>query len=242
MIQSLPSSVISSYEKFSNWRLPSSVDINCPFCDKAVSFSVEHHFWQTEERSDETISVMGRASCPRCKKRISLFVINPSHMSDRDLTLPQCFAVYPAPSVERKPIEGLEAIPETLQRSYLHTIQAFNAKVWPATATQCGRTLEGFVKHLTGEKGMLHDLLRKLPEKVDLAKPIIDLADSVREGRNIGAHFDPDIEPDEQMAKALLNLLEYLLEYFCILPKMIENARNILERATAPKTPGEAVS
>ncbi|MBI4752157.1 MAG: hypothetical protein HY774_27025 [Acidobacteria bacterium] len=56
---------------------------------------------------------------------------------------------------------------------------------------------------------------------VDLAKPLKTLTDLLRQGGNLGAHFDENQEVDEQTALATLELIEYLLEYIFTLPELI---------------------
>ena len=58
----------------------------------------------------------------------------------------------------------------------------------------------------------------------DLAKPLITLSHTLRQGSNIGAHFDMTRSTDEDMAKAMLDLLDYLVEYVYTLPQRIQAA------------------
>jgi hypothetical protein len=133
----------------------------------------------------------------------------------------------PSPSTHREPIEGADMMPTAVRQAYQDTIDVYNARVWSATATQTRRTLEGIVHELLPEeerKGPLAQQLRKLAEaeSVNLAQPLITLSNSLRESGNIGAHFDLTRTTDQPTAEAMLDLIDYLIEYIYTLPEMIE--------------------
>lgn len=46
--------------------------------------------------------------------------------------------------------------------------------------------------------------LEALPEHRDLAQPLLELANAVRKGGNLGAHFDLEREPNEQVTSLML--------------------------------------
>jgi uncharacterized protein YecA (UPF0149 family) len=156
------------------------------------------------------------ARCVRCRNYVSIWSIEEGSE----------LYMRPAP-VAREPIEGAEAMPTAVRQAYQDTIDVFNAGVWSATATQTRRTLEGIVHHLLPEelrKGSLAQQLRKLSESesVNLAQPLITLSESLRESGNIGAHFDLTRTTDRDTAQAMLDLIDYLIEYIYTLPEMIE--------------------
>ena len=103
--------------------------------------------------------------------------------------------------------------------------QTFNAGVWTATGTLCRRTLEGIVGEFLAdtERGRsLAQNLGKLAGAAGFGESLVALSDALREGGNIASHFDPEKEPDQETAEAMLDLTEYLLEYIYALPKRIE--------------------
>lgn len=71
--------------------------------------------------------------------------------------------------------------------------------------------------------------MRALPNNVDLSEPLMTLANGVREGGNLGSHFDLEKEPDRETAEVMLELIEYFLEYVYTLPRMIEALNQKLE-------------
>src|SRR5205814_5360298 len=117
----------------------------------------------------------------------------------------------------------VDLVPGRVRSAYQDTLRAYNAGIWSATTVSCRVTLEGIVKNLLAQanvKGPLANQIRQLGTAVDLSQPLITLADALREGGNIGAHFDEQKEADKETAGAMLDLIEYLLEYVYTLPGM----------------------
>jgi hypothetical protein len=92
--------------------------------------------------------------------------------------------------------------------------------------------LEGLVKTLLGEehsKEPLFQQLKSLPEKVALAEPLILLAENLRKGGNVAAHFDLDKEPDQPVAEAMVDLLDYFMEYVYVLKEKAQELEKRLD-------------
>jgi hypothetical protein len=66
-------------------------------------------------------------------------------------------------------------------------------------------------------KAPLYQQLKSLPDKVNLAEPLVLLAENLRKGGNIASHFDLDKEPDQHVAEAMIDLLDYFMEYVYVL-------------------------
>ena len=67
-----------------------------------------------------------------------------------------------------------------------------------------------------GEAKWLAKAIEKSMEYNDFSKPISELASVLRKGGNLGAHFDMETEPDAKVAKAMVELLEYLISNYII--------------------------
>lgn len=190
---------------------PATLDTVCPHCGRQVNFLTEN---QNPDPNINAVSLTAR--CTRCSNNVYVWSIdNGSELYMR-----------PAP-VARQPVRGADMMPTAVQRAYQSTINVFNTGEWNATATQTRVTLEGIVHHLLPEeerKGPLAQQLRRLAETKteDLARPLIVLSDALREGGNIGAHFDLTRTTDRDTADAMLDLMDYLIEYIYTLPEMIE--------------------
>ena len=72
--------------------------------------------------------------------------------------------------------------------------------------------------------------ITQVAENVDLAEPIRNLANVLRQGGNLGAHFDMEKEPDKRMALQMLSLLENLIEFLHVLPHEIRSLEHFLDR------------
>lgn len=228
-MRTLSPTSVTEWVNNENWWVPRSIDTNCPFCKRAVNFALEAQRWDPPRKT-----MLASSRCSGCGQQVSLFVVDPGPANDSSKKGASCIAIFPGNQDNHQPIEGSEHLPDGLRRAYNEAIQVYNAKVWSATTTLCRRTLEGMVMHLTNSPGAagrpLAQMLRELPSTVDLGRPITSLADSVRLGGNMGAHFDMEAEPDHELARTMLDLLEYLLEYFFTIPRLIAQAQGVLDR------------
>jgi len=207
----LDASAVVSWVDAEGWGRdrPDSFDTVCPNCSRQANFWVEN-----AHNDDVTSTTSGLARCAACRTYVHIWV------RGRELYM------QPAP-IARQPISGADSMPTAIRQAYQDTIDVFNAGVWSATATQTRRTLEGIVQELLPEQertGPLAQQLRKLAESesVNLAQPLITLSHALRESGNIGAHFDLTRTTDRATAEAMLDLIDYLIEYIYALPEMIE--------------------
>jgi hypothetical protein len=236
----IPIQAVLQWKVANNLSIPASIALSCPHCHERVVFTTGN---EGIDSARETVAAT--AHCPACKKQIHLWTIGPTP-SNWSSPKPKCIAVFPPAHENRQPIDSIGSLAGPLQQAYLDVIQVYNARVWSATANLCRRTLEGIVLQLSGDSNEtnLAKMLRELPKHLDLTKPITSVATSVRLGGNIGSHFSMDIVPDEELATTMLNLLEYLLEYFFTIPEMVEKATKIIDKLPAravalpaPQTP-----
>lgn len=210
---------------------PRSIDTVCPLCGKQVNLQIVQ---VAEDALTETVCM--KARCSRCGQTVKIWSMGGTEVYMR-----------PAPAA-RQPIPGAGAMPTAVRQAYQDTIDVYNAGVWSGTATLTRRTLEGIVHELLPEderRGPLAQQLRSLAssESVDLAQPLITLSNALKEGGNIGAHFDLTRTTDRATAAAMLDLIDYLIEYIYTLPGMIEELnRKVQQLDQEPDNPaaGEA--
>jgi len=122
-------------------------------------------------------------------------------------------------------------IPEPLQNAFVSTIDAFNSRNYAATAVCARRTLEGIFKYLVEEDkrgAPLAKLIEQVKTSKDLAAPLTSLSHAIRDGGNLGAHFDMEKEPDETLARHMVELLDYLISYLYVLPEEIKKLEHSL--------------
>lgn len=212
-----------------------AVSTVCPHCAQKVVFNVGK-FKEDELR----LTVGGTGACPDCDQGVRFWSVQEKSGAGTDGEMP---AVFMYPSVKNyypSPEFSLD-IPEPLNRSFISTIDAFNSQNYVATAVCSRRTLEGIFKYLlpkTEKDVNLVRLIEKVKTERDLAAPLTALSHAIRGGGNLGAHFDAEKEPDEFLARQMVELLEYLISYLYILPKQIEelekNLDNAVDKSSSP--------
>ncbi|WP_162596177.1 DUF4145 domain-containing protein [Methylobacterium sp. 17Sr1-1] len=111
-----------------------------------------------------------------------------------------------------------------MKKALISTIECYNAGIYSAAAVSGRRTLEGIFKYLLPEgkrNGPLHKLIEEATAAKDLSGPLKTLSHAIRTGGNLGAHFDEEHEPDENVARQMVELLNYLVSYLYVLPAQI---------------------
>lgn len=212
-------------------KIPKSVDTICPFCGRPMTFALNG--WQ----SISTVNALCiSARCSGCRKSAN-FLWNHGKEKDSSESAARGLYMWPVPKLIREPVAELgitSAFPESLARAYTSAIRTFNMREWVGAAVLCGRLLEGLLRHLLPDDGKERTLaqgLDLLPKHVKLDDPLLKLADGIRKGRNIGAHFDPEKEPDQETTEMMLDLLDYLIEYLFVLPDRVNRLHDRLASA-----------
>jgi hypothetical protein len=224
----LPLSTVATWQNWNNLWMPASIDTLCPSCGRMVNFTLTD---QLHDRSRNTIGATAR--CPGCGKSASFWILEPG--DGRDSSKRGCagICIYPDPRPVREPIVAAEKINNpALARAYQSALAAYNAGLWTACASSCRRTLEGLVKSLLPDgnsKEPLFEQLKSLPRKVDLAEPLMLLAENLRKGGNVAAHFDLEKEPDQHVAEAMVDLLDYFMEYVYVLREKAQELEKRLD-------------
>lgn len=218
-----PQNVVQ-WTAFENRWTPGSLAIHCPYCGRLATFTVGDC---SLDKPRNTISAS--AMCPACRKTVRLWVLDPGACPDTKNRIFQELCVCPTPSINLKPMSGVDKIPPEIGREYASAINVFNAGEWNAAAICCRRVLEAVVQNLLpkeSRKGSLSEQLGSLQSNVDLTKPLTSLTDALRKGGNLGAHFNLEREPDQATARQMLDFIEYLMRYLYVLPGEVESFHN----------------
>ncbi len=209
---------------FEDRWIPGSVAIHCPYCGRLATFTLGDY---SLDRLRNTVSASG--TCPACRKTVRLWALDPGVRPDPRNRAFQELCICPTPSNNLKPMSGVDKIPPEIGREYASAINVFNAGEWNAAAICCRRVLEAVVQNLLpkdSRKGSLSEQLGSLQSNVDLTKPLTSLADALRKGGNLGAHFNLEREPDQATARQMLDFVEYLMRYLYVLPGDVESFHN----------------
>ncbi|NSY16164.1 DUF4145 domain-containing protein [Neorhizobium sp. AL 9.2.2] len=175
-------------------------------------------------------SIAATAQCPACRKESAFWCINPAGVSS--FSQAEIF-VHPAPANFASMPDQAHTLPEPLRRALSSAIEAYNAGIYTAAAVSGRRTLEGIFKYLVPEENRnlpLARLIDLVREKNDLSAPLSALSHAIRTGGNLGAHFDMEHEPDERVARQIVELLSYLVTFLYVLPARIERLESDLNR------------
>jgi Domain of unknown function (DUF4145) len=201
-------------------KVPTSISTNCPHCNALVVFALDKYLDDAFRKAASATGI-----CPGCQLEVFFWVILDSKDNQSMIYMyPQVKNYYPHP-------DFLNDLPEPLSRSFVSAVNALNSQNYTATAVCARRTLEGIFKYLVPEeerKKTLVKLIEHTKLNMDLSAPLTFLSHAIREGGNLGAHFDTEKEPNEVMARQMVDLLEYLISYLYVLPKEIKQLEESL--------------
>jgi hypothetical protein len=225
-VYTVPFEAVTNWINDNNFWLPQSVDFVCPFCSRKVNFGLGK--WRIDNATNTATS---SSNCSGCRKQVRFWAIDPAKFGNTGKQECEELCMHPTPTLEHRPMQGLENVPQGVARAYLSAVSVYNAKEWNGTAVLVGRALEGLVKSLMPEEKRgqtLSRMLNELPSTIDLTKTLTTLTDGLRKGRNLGAHFDLEKEANEEVAKMMIDFLEYFLEYLYILPGEVKSLHDRL--------------
>lgn len=181
------------------------------------------------------LSISLSSSCPGCGQAVWFWALRSKQNPQSTDGNPSAIYMNPAIKDHYPYPESLSEIPAQLQRSFSSTVDALNSRNYAATAVCARRTLEGIFKYRAPEgkaNATLAELIEHTKNHVDLAAPLTALSHAIRDGGNLGAHFDMEKEPDEFISKQMVKLLEYLISYLYVLPKEIERLEASLAKSS----------
>lgn len=221
-MREIPLKSVRQWMEIQKNAVPASFSTTCPHCTELVTFSTGAH-----QVDAKRACISSSTRCPSCNHHVGVWSLGANGKEVAEIYM------HPNHSEPHRPKHIEDAISEPLFRSYLSTVDAYNSGNFVATAVCCRRTLEGLFQGLVPEGEHTSNLARsieKVAETVDLAEPIRNLANVLRQGGNLGAHFDMEKEPDQQMAFRMLTLLENLMEFLHVLPQEIGDLESHLDR------------
>lgn len=208
------------------WAYPLAVNVVCPHCGVAYGFSLEHRIHTDHLEHGHPVKV----PCPGCGELVRFFIVEAGPSRGEDWTGEMW--MHPAPRA-RTPlgIEGL--LSDRLVADYNEALASYSHGLWRGAAQQARTVLEGVVATILDSfgvpiEGPLAARLNLLAEKADLAKPIGDVGDVLREGGNLASHFDERSGIDELLASQMLDLLDAFIEYLILLPTQVARLKERL--------------
>lgn len=210
--------------------LPKSVRAQCTYCGDWCAFILSGTQFNVHSRI-----ATARSVCAGCDGKPTFVFVYDDSKNALASKKPSSIVMFPANDKTYSSPENNTAIPDAVWRSMEATVNAYNSRNYSAAMTTGRRTLEGVFKYMVAEEHQrlnLVKLIAKASETVDLTEPLTRLSNAIREGGNLGAHFDMEKEPDDLMARQLVELLSYLIEYLYVLPSQIEALEKAIEAPT----------
>lgn len=211
-----------------NMLRPESCGSICADCHKPTALKIDKDTY-----TPQTNSLSCSAHCTMCGAKAKVWIIAPSTRS-------ACREIWTLPVPKSNWILSIEeeSLSFKLHDAYKAAVDAYNIGMWRSVVTECGRALEGITQEQFPSKED-RKTLKKLSEgnfpkdlPSPLFEPIIELTKAVRLGRLTGAHFDLKCPADNQIAREVLELTEYCLKYFYVLPKQSSELKAKIEEMT----------
>lgn len=225
-MQLVPASSVRCWVTVGNGKTPASISTVCPHCGEKGIFALSNQHDDTAR-----LAVASTATCPGCNRHVFFWAVRHEQKPKDDTNNPAAVYMYPVAKNHYPHPDFAPDIPEALQRSFVSTIDAFNSGNHAATAVCARRTLEGIFKYLVDEdkrNAPLAKLIENVKSSKDLAAPLTSLSHAIRDGGNLGAHFDMKKEPNEMLARQMVELLDYLISYLYVLPEEIKKLEQSL--------------
>lgn len=216
-MQKITEESIKGLKTVNSLKSPHAISTFCPLCYSKVTFQL-----QSEQVDSHRRTVSSTGICPDCRKPVYFWAFQPANQKLEVFMLPVCG-------------ENLETrfsdsnLPDELKRIYEATIDAYNTKNYRAAAVSCRVALEGIFKlklSSANQNVSLNQAINMVSQSPILTQPFTDLSHAVRKGGNLGAHFDLAKEPDRDMTKGMIDLIEYLIEFLYLLPNQIDELEN----------------
>ena len=213
----------------------------CPHCNQKVVIQL-----QTFRPIGEIQSLASKGMCPQCReaKPIRVFFVGVKPRGSHDRHCEQIW-IDPAPKIRKPAFETLAD--QLILRTYNEALNTFNQGQYRSSLINCGVIVEQigrtkFPHVTTGKKGQggreakeikaLFDLLRSelkgKPEFKELLKPLLELGEALRLGRNSGGHFNFEHTPTRELAEQVIDLTEFLVRYIYVVAEESSNVNQII--------------
>jgi hypothetical protein len=198
------------------WSVAGLGPITCKKCGHTDHDATVANYLHSVVENDDgssTITAYDVWICPAC----SDFTIDRKvHDVTADSIDWRVYAVLPVPDS----LQG--GLPESVSKALMEasSISSVNANAY---ATMLGRVLDAVCVDRGANGKTLYDKLAVLSKRGELPQRLVDLANHLREFRNIGAHADlGTLEPED--VAILEPMVRAILEYVYRLPALIEYA------------------
>ena len=208
--------------------LPDSIPSICAKCNRAMGLMIDTHCYASQTRT-----VNCDVHCSLCGAKAKAWLV--------ELITEKPFYkeiwTLPIPKGTLKSKFSDKDLPERLFKAYLSAIDCYNAGIYTAAINECGRVIEGITADnfpSDGDRKQLKELSANCHKNSNaentLFKPILKLSSAIRLSRRSGSHFNLTEDPDVNLAKEVISLTEYAIEYFYLLEGRSKHMKETIER------------
>ncbi len=204
--------------------IPKAISAACGFCGEVGVFTLNQG---NPPLSDSTWATFSK--CPSCDNKSDFFVAF-EKLPDGNME-PIQVSVFPGPSNSFEPLRLPSDFSSVLAGAIRDAEESLKNKLYSPALTCGGRALEAVFYELGkkhGSSDKLYSMIEKFLDSPESNDPLRKLAHAIRKGRNVGAHFDVDIQPTKDSAILVVELLHYLVTYFFLLPAKINALETLL--------------
>ena len=218
-----------------SYMIPASLDCICGFCNTLANLQTSAYSQQPEIQS---LSMKGR--CTRCQKESIVYLIKPNKFNEHNAGIKcgECW-VHPMHSLREFKFKEEDFPIERIFLDYKEAIETFNEGRPRSSINSCGVVVEGIAKtnfpnaSTTRQISKLFEKLRteivgESTEIKEILKPIHLLGEALAVGRNMSPHFDIEGQPDKDLASKIIDLTEFLIQYFYTLSSETNVVKEII--------------
>lgn len=195
---------------------PASIGISCPECGLRGVFTTKRRNYD-EHRDALSCS----ANCPACDTLVHFWVMDLIGQSEEDSEVKS--SLYMTPSAARR--MDLQEVPESTPENvvqYLSSTQdVYFSGNLVATGVLAQATLETMFSEFMpvgNSRTTLSKLIQDSINSIDLDKPLINLATSLREGGSLDKLIGNGKTINQESADAIMHLLEHLITFLYVIP------------------------
>lgn len=203
---------------------PDNLQFKCSECDVWASFQIQDCVGNPSAAIRSAYSV-----CPACRQRVQLVLIYEMKIAPEKRRPKKIMAIGVSENHVDIP-RFSESMNSRVSDAIESAFRSHNAGRYAEASNGARRALEGLLKTALSDSGnnvgdlkakRLPQLIELAVQQLDFSKPLKQLSTLVKDGGNLGSHFDFDGDPDQEMTRSQLFLVKYLAEYLYELPVRI---------------------
>jgi Domain of unknown function (DUF4145) len=178
----------------------------------------------TETQELTTWQIWECSNChkPTLEEVIETHQLEETIPTDNNSKATMVFGWYPTTAKRTVLYPGktpLTNLPSTIEKAYRAALKVQDIEP-NACAVLIGRTLEAVCNHEQVKRGVLADRLKLLAASERFPRTLSEMAEQLKQLRNLGAHADDD-EITEEDVPIIIGFLEIILEYLYVAPAKI---------------------